>query len=161
MQERNYDAYIIPHQDQHNNEYIAEADERIKFISNFSGSNGIGLVTKNIALMWTDSRYFIQIETELYPQWKMQKMNIDDDICEYIIKNLPVNSRIGMDYSLFSQAKATQIMMKLRGYEFIDDKYNIVDDIWGTLKPKYNQNKLIILSEKFSGCSVLTKYKLL
>ena len=74
MKERGYDAYIIPHGDQHNNEYIAEADERIKFISNFSGSNGLGLVTKDVALMWTDGRYYIQIEKELYPGWKMKKM---------------------------------------------------------------------------------------
>ena len=86
MQSRKYDAYIIPHGDQHDvlfiiyillqNEYIAEADERIKFISNFSGSNGIGLVTKDIALMWTDGRYYIQIEKELYPGWKMMKMEL-------------------------------------------------------------------------------------
>ena len=32
MKERGYDAYIIPHGDQHDNEYIAESDERTKFI---------------------------------------------------------------------------------------------------------------------------------
>ena len=74
MKERGYDVYIIPHGDQHDNEYIAEKDERIKFISNFSGSYGLGLVTQNVAIMWTDPRYFIQIENELYPGWKMGKM---------------------------------------------------------------------------------------
>ena len=56
MKERGYDAYIIPHGDCHDNEYIAESDERIKFISNFSGSNGLGLVTQDVALMWTDGK---------------------------------------------------------------------------------------------------------
>ena len=51
MKESGFDAYIIPHEDQHNNEYIAERDERIKYISNFSGSYGLGLVTKEEALM--------------------------------------------------------------------------------------------------------------
>ena len=159
MKERGYDAYIIPHGDCHDSEYIAEADERIKFISNFSGSNGIGLVTQNEAFMWTDGRYFIQIEKELYPGWKMKKMGEDESLTQYILLNLPKGITIGMDYSLFTQSSASRIKTKLVGYQFQDDKNNIIDDIWGTLKPKYPVNKVLILSEKYTGKSVLEKYK--
>jgi Xaa-Pro aminopeptidase len=160
MKERGYDAYIIPHGDQHDNEYIAESDERIKFISNFSGSNGLGLVTKDVALMWTDGRYYIQIEKELYPGWKMKKMSKEDEsLSLYILKNLPKNSTIGMDFSLFSQETAISLKTKLKDYIFIDDINNIIDDIWGTLKPKYNANKLIILPVEFTGEKVIDKYK--
>ena len=130
MKERGYDAYIIPHGDCHDSEYIAEADERIKFISNFSGSNGIGLVTQNEAFMWTDGRYFIQIEKELYPGWKMKKMGEDESLTQYILLNLPKGITIGMDYSLFTQSSASRIKTKLVGYQFQDDKNNIIDDIW-------------------------------
>ena len=162
MKERGYDAYIIPHGDQHDNEYIAESDERIKFISNFSGSNGIGLVTQDIALMWTDGRYFIQIEKELYPGWQMKKMGEgEESLTQYISKNLPKNYTIAMDYSLFTQDRAETIKAKLIGYTFVDDKNNLIDDIWGTLKPKYGNSKVLILEEKFTGKSVLSKYKVL
>ena len=162
MKERGYDAYIIPHGDQHDNEYIAESDERIKFISNFSGSNGIGLVTQDIALMWTDGRYFIQIEKELYPGWQMKKLGEgEESLTQYISKNLPKNYTIAMDYSLFTQDRAETIKAKLIGYQFVDDKNNLIDDIWGTLKPKYGNSKVLILEEKFTGKSVLSKYKVL
>jgi len=162
MKERGYDAYIIPHGDQHDNEYIAESDERIKFISNFSGSNGIGLVTQDIALMWTDGRYFIQIEKELYPGWQMKKLGEgEESLTQYISKNLPKNYIIAMDYSLFTQDRAEIIKAKLIGYTFVDDKNNLIDDIWGTLKPKYGNSKVLILEEKFTGKSVLSKYKVL
>ena len=161
MKERGYDAYIIPHGDQHSNEYIAESDERIKFISNFSGSNGLGLVTKDIALMWTDGRYYIQIEKELYPGWKMKKMSREDEsLSQYILNNLPKNSTIGMDYSLFSQETAISLKSKLKNYKFVDDVNNIIDDIWGTLKPKYNVNKILILPVEFTGEKVIDKYKI-
>ena len=161
MKERGYDAYIIPHGDQHNNEYIAESDERIKFISNFSGSNGLGLVTNDVALMWTDGRYYIQIEKELYPGWKMKKMSGDDEsLSLYILKNVPKNSTIGMDFSLFSQETAISLKAKLREYIFIDDTNNLIDDIWGTLKPKYNCNKVIILPVEFTGETVFNKYNI-
>ena len=161
MKERGYDAYIISHGDQHNNEYIAESDERIKFISNFSGSNGLGLVTNDVALMWTDGRYYIQIEKELYPGWKMKKMSGDDEsLSLYILKNVPKNSTIGMDFSLFSQETAISLKTKLREYIFIDDTNNLIDDIWGTLKPKYNCNKVIILPVEFTGETVFNKYNI-
>ena len=160
MKDKGYDAYIIPHGDQHNNEYIAEADERIKFISNFSGSNGIGLVTKDIALMWTDGRYYIQIEKELYPEWKMKKMGEgEESLTDYILTNLPKNSNIAMDFSLFTQGQAKLMKYKLYEYNFIDDKENLIDICWGKLKPKYAGNKLLILPETFTGKSVLDKYK--
>ena len=113
MKDKGLDAYIIPHGDQHNNEYIAEADERIKFISNFSGSNGIGLLTQDIALMWTDGRYYIQIERELYSGWKMKKMGEgEESLTDYVLSNLPKGSKIGMNFSLFTQGNANQMKKK-------------------------------------------------
>ena len=162
MKERGYDAYIIPHGDQHNNEYIAESDERIKFISNFSGSNGLGLVTKDVALMWTDGRYYIQIEKELYPGWKMKKMSREDEsLTQYVLKNLPKKSTIGMDFSLFTQESAMSMKTKLKDYTFVDDVNNMIDDVWGTLKPKYNTNKVLILPVEFTGKEVFQKYEMI
>ena len=37
----------------------SECDERIKFISGFSGSNGLALITEQEAYLWTDGRYYI------------------------------------------------------------------------------------------------------
>jgi len=45
--------------DAHNSEYLAACDERIEFISGFSGSNGICVVTQSEAKMWTDGRYYL------------------------------------------------------------------------------------------------------
>ena len=160
MKDKGYDAYIIPHGDQHNNEYIAEADERIKFISNFSGSNGIGLVTQDVALMWTDGRYYIQIEKELFNGWKMKKMGEgEESITEYILNNLPKNQKIAMDFSLFTHERAKLMKIRLNEYKFIDDRDNIIDICWSKLKPKYNCNKLLILPIEYSGKSVQDKYK--
>ena len=165
MKERGYDIYIIPHGDQHDSEYIAENDERIKFISNFSGSYGIGLVTQDKALMWTDSRYFIQIEKELYPGWQMQKMQSiygdEDSLPNYILNNINNKSNIGMDFSLFTKANAMKLKSRLKDYKFIDDINNIIDIIWGSSKPKPNTNKLLILPIEYSGQTVLDKYKII
>ena len=89
----------------------------------------------------------------------MKKMSGEDEsLSQYILKNLPKNSTIGMDFSLFTQETAISMKKKLKDYIFIDDVYNIIDDIWGTLKPKYNVNKVIILPVVYTGKDVFQKY---
>lgn len=43
MKEYNYNAYIVPSNDDHDTEYVCEADKRLQFISEFKGENGIGI----------------------------------------------------------------------------------------------------------------------
>lgn len=88
MNERHLDAYIIPSEDQHMSEYVPECYQRRKWISGFTGSAGTGccvpppsrlaLVTKEEALLWTDSRYFLQAEMELPSYWKLMKAGTKD-----------------------------------------------------------------------------------
>lgn len=74
MQERGLHAFVCFHTDQHNSEYIAPCDERIAFISGFTGSNGVVLVTMEDAKMWTDGRYYIAAGKQLESGWEMCKM---------------------------------------------------------------------------------------
>jgi len=53
------DVYVLFHMDAHNSEYLADCDERIKFISGFAGSNGLCVITHKEAKMWTDGRYYL------------------------------------------------------------------------------------------------------
>lgn len=55
------DGYIVPTEDAHSSEYVAEVDQRRSFISGFTGSAGTALITADSALLWTDSRYFLQV----------------------------------------------------------------------------------------------------
>ena len=65
MGQHNLDAYIIPSSDPHQSEYVADRWLSRSWISGFTGSAGIVVVTKDYAGLWTDSRYFIQAEKEL------------------------------------------------------------------------------------------------
>ena len=49
MTEHGLSAYVVFHNDAHQSEYLADCDERIKFISGFSGSNGICVITHSHA----------------------------------------------------------------------------------------------------------------
>jgi Xaa-Pro aminopeptidase len=74
MKVRNWDLYVLPRTDEHSSEYIAPCDKRVEFVSGFSGSNAIALISHSEALLWTDSRYFLQAEKELREGWQMRKL---------------------------------------------------------------------------------------
>lgn len=75
LKQNNLDAYIVVHNDAHDvlfllnfliysllkSEYIASCDERICYICGFSGSNGLAFISQTHAILWTDSRYYIQV----------------------------------------------------------------------------------------------------
>jgi Xaa-Pro aminopeptidase len=72
-------ALLVTHSDAHASEYIAERDERLAFVSNFTGSAGNALITLDKALLWTDGRYFTQAAKELYsPEWQLMKSGEKD-----------------------------------------------------------------------------------
>lgn len=58
-------GYIVPSTDAHDSENPPEADERRRFMTNFTGSAGIAVILKNEAHLWVDGRYFLQADKEV------------------------------------------------------------------------------------------------
>uniref|UniRef100_A0A671MZ04 Xaa-Pro aminopeptidase 2-like n=1 Tax=Sinocyclocheilus anshuiensis TaxID=1608454 RepID=A0A671MZ04_9TELE len=67
----NISAYIIPATDAHLSEYIAPRDARLAWMSGFTGSAGTAVITQNKAVLWTDSRYWIQAERQMDCNWEL------------------------------------------------------------------------------------------
>ena len=65
MKKRQIDAYVVPTSDPHQSEYLADFYKTREYITGFTGSAGLAVITKNEAGLWTDGRYFIQAENEL------------------------------------------------------------------------------------------------
>ena len=59
------------------NEFVAPFDARREFITGFSGSAGIALVTDNKALLWTDGRYDLQADLQLDCNWQLMTSSKD------------------------------------------------------------------------------------
>ena len=68
---KNIDAYIIPKYDLFFSEELMESDERLKFISNFSGSAGFAIILKNKNYLFVDGRYTIQAQIQSGKNFKI------------------------------------------------------------------------------------------
>ena len=54
------DGYLVPKNDEYFNEYVSKSNDRLKFITNFSGSAGFAIILRNENYLFIDGRYTIQ-----------------------------------------------------------------------------------------------------
>ena len=60
----NIDGYIVPKNDEYFNEYVHSSKDKLRFISNFTGSAGFAIILKNKNYLFVDGRYTIQAKIE-------------------------------------------------------------------------------------------------
>lgn len=144
-------------------EYIADRDERVKFISGFSGSAGFCLITQEIAYMWTDGRYWLQAGKELEEGWELKKSRQGNDLSwfEWSKENLAEGDAIGYDPHLLPQESiSTQSkFLEPAGIILKAVEDNLVDEIWGSDQPERSAFAVSIHEEKFTGRSVSQNVK--
>jgi len=90
------DSYIVPKNDEYFNEYVSPSKDRLKFISNFSGSLGFGIVTMKKNYLFVDGRYTLQAGKESGKNFQIK--NIQD-----LFKiNLGGKKVLGFDPAIFN-----------------------------------------------------------
>ena len=100
MLERGVDGYLILGTDPHLSEYVPDAWKTREWISGFTGSYGKVAITRDLAVLWTDSRYFIQADAQLAGSGiAMLKDRQADTISadDWFIQNLPSGSVVAID----------------------------------------------------------------
>ena len=115
----NIDGYVIPKNDDYFTEY--SKINRLKIISNFSGSAGLAVVLKDKNYLFTDGRYTIQSEMESGKYFKIVSY-------EKIINcNLFKNLKLGLDPKLFTHQQIKNYFLKNNKIKFLSN--NLIDEI--------------------------------
>lgn len=161
MKKHSIDYYIIPTDDFHLSEYVADYFKSRKFISGFTGSSGTLIISKDFAGLWTDSRYFLQAQEQLNNSGITLKKYLSTEETSYpyyLSKNLPPKSTVGFDARCMASDKALQIkkITDKIGGKIVD--IDIVDEIW-TSRPKLPKEKVYTLDESITGESTKSKIK--
>ena len=160
MSESNIAVAIIPQSDPHQSEYIADHWQVRRWLSGFTGSAGTLVVTNTEALLWTDSRYFIQATDQLNGTGiKLMKDGLMEtpSITQYIIDNTPSGATIGIDGMVYSANEAEGMKATFASHNInIDNTFNPIPSMW-TDRPSLPDCKIIIHEEKYAGESVDSK----
>ncbi|MFS7986651.1 putative hydrolase [Helianthus anomalus] len=158
----NIDAYIIPSQDAHQSEYIAECYMRRAYISGFTGSAGTAVVTSHKAALWTDGRYYLQAEKQLSSSWTLMRSGSSGvpSTAEWLNDVLAPGSRIGIDPFLFSSDAVNELKESVakNNHELVYlYGVNLVDEIWKEARPLPTSKPIRVHELKYAGVDVSIK----
>ncbi len=139
------DGYVVPKNDEYFTEY--SKINRLKIISNFSGSAGLAVILKNKNYLFTDGRYTIQSKIESGKNFKI--INFEKIVNCKLFKNLI----LGIDPKLFTYSQIKNFFLKNNKIKFIDE--NLIDEI---KQKKINDSfPFFSLSKKIVGENVSSK----
>ena len=133
------DGYIVPKNDEFFSEYIPNHNDRLNFISNFSGSYGLALILNNKNYLFTDGRYTLQANNQSGKFFKI--ITIPDKMPSDILKNKKIT--LGFDPKLFTR-KSLSIYFGKNSCKYKPLSNNLIDEIWKR-KIKRFRNKFFTL----------------
>jgi len=148
------DAYLVPSQDPHQSEYVADHWKARAWISGFTGSAGIAVITQDYAGVWTDSRYFLQGEKELAnSEFVLEKQTIPHtpQHLEWLQDNLPEGATLGFDGRLFSHSQVQQLKKRLspNGIQ-LSYAEDLIGKVWKG-RPALPQTPVFEVSADYTG----------
>ena len=151
--EDSIDAYIVPHEDEFLTEYVPNHSERLSFITGFTGSAGLTIITKNKAAIFVDGRYTTQVKLETSMKiFDYHDLN-NTDIENWIRKNIKQKSQIGFCPMTVSLDKLTSFKNLVSNTKIIFKKTdNLIDKIW-LERPNQNNGLIYKHKSRFSGAS--------
>ncbi|MEX0644138.1 MAG: aminopeptidase P family protein [Parvularculaceae bacterium] len=132
MKKSNLDGFIIPHDDEYQNEYIPAYAERLMWASGFSGSAGAAIVFADMAIIFTDGRYTLQVRAQADDAFFAYEDVSETPPDQWLSKNGEKGARIGYDPMLHTSAGLTRLeaAAKKAGFTLVAVAENPVDAAW-------------------------------
>ncbi|MEM8824905.1 MAG: aminopeptidase P family protein [Pseudomonadota bacterium] len=142
------DAFLVPRADAYQGEYVAPCDERLAWITGFTGSAGFAVIAQDRAAVFTDGRYGVQVKAQTDAEtfetvdWPKTKL------ADWLPGAFPDGARIGFDPMLHT-VKEMEALDGLGNIELVPTA-NGVDSIW-TDRPPAPAGPMSIYPDDLAG----------
>jgi Xaa-Pro aminopeptidase len=149
---RKLTGFVIPRADQQQNEYVAPSEERLAWLTGFTGSAGLAIVLLQEAALFVDGRYTLQAGKQVDPKaWQIQPL-VDPPPEHWLTKHLSAGDRLGFDPWLHTSAAAERLAAACAkaGAELVAVDSNPVDAIW-TERPRPPLGPVSVHGLPFAG----------
>ncbi len=152
----NIDGYIVPKNDEFFGEYVDKKNDRLNYISSFSGSAGYAIILRNNSYLFVDGRYTLQAKKESNKKFKI--VGIHKNTPSKILAKINKKIKIGFDPKLLSEANLIK-NFKTKNTILFPIEQNLIDKIWVN-KPKTKIKEFFILNSKHTGKDYKKKLKI-
>src|SRR6195952_3424483 len=149
---RKLTGFIVPRADQQQNEYVAPSEERLAWLTGFTGSAGLAMVLTREAAVFVDGRYTLQAAKQVDGKaWGVESL-IDPPPENWLVKHLVAGDRLGFDPWLHTSAAAERLAAACAkaGAELVAVDSNPLDAVW-TERPPLPLGPVAIHGPQFSG----------
>src|SRR6202048_2976693 len=157
---RRLTGFVIPRADQQQNEYVAPSEERLAWLTGFTGSAGLAIVLTQAAAVFVDGRYTLQAAKQVDRKaWSVEPL-VAPSPESWLAKHLNVGDRLGFDPWLHTSAAAERLAAACAkaGAELVAVDSNPLDSVW-TERPPPPLARVTGHGTQFSGEAEADKLK--
>jgi len=149
---RKLTGFVIPRADQQQNEYVPPSEERLAWLTGFTGSAGMAAVLTREAAVFVDGRYTLQAAKQVDRKaWQIEPL-ADPPPEHWLARHLATGDRLGFDPWLHTSAAAERLAAACAkaGAELVAVDSNPLDQVWAE-RPAPPLGPVAIHGPQFSG----------
>ncbi|MHC2468780.1 aminopeptidase P family protein [Bradyrhizobium embrapense] len=149
---RKLTGFVVPRADQQQNEYVAASEERLAWLTGFTGSAGLAVVLSKEAALFVDGRYTLQAGKQVDRKaWQVEPL-VEPPPEHWLTRHLAAGDRLGFDPWLHTSAAAERLAAACAkaGAELIAVDGNPIDTVWHE-RPAPPLGPVAIHGTQFSG----------
>ncbi|HEX4196353.1 MAG TPA: aminopeptidase P family protein [Caulobacteraceae bacterium] len=137
MAAQGLDGFLAPHEDEHQNEYLPAANDRLAWATGFTGSAGAAVILKDKAAIFVDGRYALQVRDQVDPQLFEVRDLMDGGVPAYLESALASGQTVGYDPRLHSPDALERLSAAAAkaGAALKAVAANPLDQAWGAARP--------------------------
>ncbi len=144
------DGFLVPRADAHQGEYVAEADARLAWLTGFTGSAGFAAVLADIAGVFIDGRYRLQVTDQVADDFTPVHWP-EVQLADWLKEQCTTGAVIGYDPWLHTVDEIANLAKKLTGTQItLQATANLVDRIWAD-QPAPPDAKFTVYPAEFAG----------
>ncbi|HEU0017483.1 MAG TPA: aminopeptidase P family N-terminal domain-containing protein, partial [Methyloceanibacter sp.] len=132
LKSRKLKGFLVPHSDEHQDEFLPPSAERLRWLTGFSGSAGAAIVLENAAALFVDGRYPLQARAQTDISVFEVLQTPEAKASKWLTANLPKGGTIGYDPNLHTIkeiARLTESLSKA-GITLEPQETNPIDQLW-------------------------------
>ena len=124
------DGFLIPRADAHQGEYVSARDERLAWLTGFTGSAGFCAALREVAGVFIDGRYRTQVKAQVAAEYTPVPWP-ETSLADWLAGQLPNGGKVGFDPWLHTVGQMEQTRAALEGHDVtLVQTENLVDAIW-------------------------------
>jgi Xaa-Pro aminopeptidase len=153
----NCQAFLVPRVDRYQGEYVVEADERLAWLTGFTGSAGIAVVTPDEVTLFVDGRYTLQARQQVPSDVNVIHTE-ETSLFTYLESKLPPAAIIAYDPWLHTVREQQRWREKENRFSWVFHavEENPIDQIWLD-RPVRPLDPIFLLDEQYTGKGYLEK----